>query len=431
MAAVGLRGAMPSHNSVLDVPMHGNRWLTRNVLRLEFGAGNISLVSDCNDIGAMQFFRVAGNLSRNTGLAMRAGLDGDLQCGRLGSGGLEDQAYYSNIPAALADGFATEADLRELAQHVLTQKFAAGLFEQPMAPEAWVSRLNAPEHRRLAYEAAAQGVVLLQNNGLLPIDFSRKPRVALIGPQVACFGGGEVATASCDARINWLGSYILWAPGVPVPLLPEALNTTFPGVPFTTAQGCSIDGDPRLDLIPAAVAAAAAADVAIVAVGDSMASCGEWADRDSLDLPGGQLALLEALANTSTPLVVVLVNGRAASFGPANALLTKFAAVVEAWRPGEEGAQAVLDVISGAVVPSGKLASQWAQNVGQMNGGAQPWLARRRAKWISNARSPPDPTDGRVYDNYVATAYSSFPLFRFVRWVREVVLPYCHFVATC
>ena len=359
MVAVGLRGAMPSHNSVLDVPMHGNRWLTRNVLRFEFGAGNISTVSDCNDIGAMQYFRVAGNLSRNTGLAMRAGLDGDLQCGRLGSGGLMDQAYYTNIPSAIAGGFATVADLDELVTHVLTQKFAAGLFDQPLAPEEWVSRLNAPANRRLAYEAAAQGVVLLQNNGLLPIDFSKKPRVALIGPQAACFGGGAGGeVAACETRENWLGSYILWSPNVPVPLLPEAFNATFPAVPVTTTQGCSIDGDPRLDLIPAAVAAAAAADVAIVAVGDSMASCGEWADRDSLDLPGGQIALLEALANTSTPLVVVLVNGRAASFGPANALLGKFAAVVEAWRPGEEGAQAVLDIISGSVVPSGKLASQ-------------------------------------------------------------------------
>ena len=418
MAALGLRGAMPSHNSVLDVPMHGNRWLTRSVLRGEFGGGNMSLVSDCNDIAAMQFYRVAANLSRNTGLAMRAGVDADLQCGPLGAGGLQDQAYFAHIEEAIADGFATEGDLRELAGHVLTQKFAAGLFEQPLADEAGVARLDAPQNRRLAYEAAAQGIVLLQNNGVLPIDFARARRVALIGPQMSCDAAGEGASSpkgGCAARLNMLGSYILDDGSVAAPLLPDAFNSTLPGVAVTVAPGCAIDGDPRLDLIPAAVAAAAAADVAIVAVGDSLASCGEWADRDSLDLPGGQLALLAALANTSTPLVVVLINGRAASFGPGNALLGKFAAVLEAWRPGEEGAQALLDIVRGAVVPSGKLANQWAQHVGQMGSGAQPWLARRRAKWVANARSPADPTDGRVYDPYVASQFSSLPLFRFVR----------------
>ena len=448
MAAVGLRGAMPSHNSVLDVPMHGNRWLTRNVLRSEFGAANISTVSDCNDIAAMQFFRVAGNLSRNTGLAMRAGVDGDLMCGGLGMGGLADQGYFSNIPAALADGFATEGDLDELVVHVLTQKFAAGLFDQPFTPEGWVTRLNEPQNRQLAYEAAAQGIVLLQNtNGVLPLDMSKLKRgLALIGPQMVCkiaeeasvgaasggsaSGGGGKAT-DCAARDSMLGSYTLDDGLVSVPLLPEALNSSFPGVAFTVSTGCAIDGDPRLDLIPAAVAAAAAADFAIVAVGDSLASCGEWADRDSLDLPGGQLALLQALANqTTTPIILVLINGRAASFGPANALLSQFAAVVEAWRPGEEGARAILDIISGRVNPSGKLASQWAQNVGQMNSGSQPWLARRRAKWVANQRSTPDPTDGRVYDPYVATAYSSLPLFRFVRARPALVRIHCPLALT-
>jgi beta-glucosidase len=161
------------------------------------------------------------------------------------------------------------------------------------------------------------------------------------------------------------------------------------------------------------VAAAQAADVVVMALGDTLQTCGEWADRDSLDLPGGQLALLAAVAATGKPLVVVLINGRAASFGPANALLANVSALVEAWRPGQAGARAIVDVLTGAVNPSGKLASQWAQHVGQLASGAQPWLARRVGKWIANGRSQPDPTDGREYDPYVATAYPSTPLFRF------------------
>ena len=223
------------------------------------------------------------------------------------------------------------------------------------------------------------------------------------------------AKANCAARVNMLGSYTLDSGTVDVQLIPDVFKAEFgkQGVNFTVSPGCDIDQD-RLDLIPAAVAAARKADVAVVAVGDSMASCGEWQDRDSLDLPGGQLALLEALLNqTSTPVVVVLINGRAASFGPGNTLLSKVAAVVEAWRPGEMGAQAIVDILSGKVNPSGKLANQWAQHVGQLGSGAQPFLARRVAKWLANGRSAADPTDGRMYDPYTHSQYSSLPLFRF------------------
>lgn len=441
MVSVGLRGAMPSHNTVLDVPMHGNRWLTRDVLRFEFGAGNISTVSDCNDISAMQYYRTSNNLTRNVAMAMKANVDGDLQCGPLGAGGQADQGYFSQIPGALADGTASEGDLRELVTHILTQKFAAGVFDQPFTPEEWVTRLNLPATRALAYEAASQGIVLLQNQGgVLPLDLSKGPKkVAFIGPHMVCNVGGEggnegegqgqdgiflTKDTGCAARDALLGSYTLDDGAISVPLLPQAFNATFPASTFTVAPGCAIDGpDPRLDLIPAALAAAAGADAVIVALGDSLASCGEWADRDSLDLPGGQLQLLEALVSAvppSTPIILVLINGRAATFGPGNTLLTKVSAVIEAWRPGEEGSQAILDIISGKVNPSGKLTNQWAQNVGQMGSGSQPWLARRRAKWVSNNRSPPDATDGRVYDPYVASNFSSLPLFRFVRDARSV-----------
>jgi beta-glucosidase len=440
MAAVGLRGAMPSHQTVLDLPMHANCYLIQDVLRGEFGAGNISLVSDCDDIGVLSFAGITGgNQTLATAFGVRAGVDLDLQCGMAPS----QMSYYEWIPDAIASGLITLADLQALVTHILTQKFASGLFDQPLTPEAWLDRLDAPPHRQLAYETAAQSIVLLQNvNDTLPLKLAASggpvKTVALIGPQLLCSISADTdsaawfkehgtsygplapgaGAASCFARNNMLGSYTLDAGVVSVPLLPDAFNATFPpssGVSFTVSAGCSIDGDPRLDLIPAAVAAAAAADVAVVVVGDSLASCGEWIDRDDLDLPGGQMQLLEALATqTTTPIVLVLINGRAATFGPGNALLSRVGAVVEAWRPGEEGAQAIVDILSGAVNPSGKLTNSWAQNVGQMGSGAQPWLARRVGKWIANNRSASDPTDGREYDPYVQSlAPTSAPLFRF------------------
>jgi beta-glucosidase len=410
MAAVGVRGVMPSHNAVLDVPMHLNKWMIQGVLRSEFGFGNGMTVSDCNDIGASFFFGVASNLTQVTARAMRAGLDADLQCGpdpRVAS-------YIQWIPDALAAGLATLDDLKLLASHYLTQKFAAGLFDSPLTDEAWLARLDAPAHRQLAYEAAAQSIVLLQNRaGALPLALGGGggggggggiKRVALIGPMMT----------EAIGRDAMLGSYTLDNGVIEVDLLPAAFNKTFPGLSYSVAVGASPDNADE-DGIAAAVAAAQAADVAVVTVGDSLQSCGEWLDRDNLDLPGAQLALLQALvANASaTPIVLVLINGRAASFGPGNALLGKMAAVLEAWRPGEMGAQAIVDIISGKVNPSGKLASQWAQGVGQMGSGAQPWLQRRVAKWVANQRSAPD-ADGRVYDPYVDSGYAtSLPLFRF------------------
>ena len=426
LAAVGVRGVMPSHNSVLDVPMHLNKWAINDVLRNEFGFGNGMTVSDCNDIGSSLQFGVATNMSQIVGYAMKAGLDADLQCGYTE----ETVSYLQWIPDAINSGFATLQDLQILAGRYLTQKFAAGLFDQPYTDPTWISRLNTPESRTLAYEAATQGIVLLQNNNnTLPLAFGTKiQKVALIGPMMTC--GGRNGVANCFAREAMLGSYTLDAGYVDVDLIPQALSKRFSTqITITITEGASPD-DYNTSGIAQAVLNAQAADVAIVAVGDSLSSCGEWLDRDSLDLPGAQLQLLEALIATNTPIVLVLINGRAVSFGPENLVLTKMAAVVEAYRPGEEGGNAIVDILSGAVNPSGKLASQWAQHVGQLGSGAQPWLAKRVAKWIANDRSIPDPTDGRMYDPYISTQFSSLPLFRFGHGLSYTVFNYTSLTLT-
>ena len=409
MAAVGVRGVMPSHNAVLDVPMHLNAWAINGVLRAEFGFDIGMTVSDCNDIGASLYFGATDDLVQTTALAIKAGLDADLQCGASPL----TESYLVHIPEAIARGLVNATDLQTLAGHYLAQKFAAGLFDQPYTDEAWLPRLDAPAHRQLAYEAAAQSIVLLQNaNATLPLALAGAgalKAVALVGAFMGCEGK---AGAGCFGREAMLGSYTLDSGTIAVDLLPDAFRATFPGVSFTVARGASPDSTNTSD-IAAAAAAAAAADAVVVALGDSLQTCGEWLDRDSLDLPGAQLQLLEALLDAGRPVVVVLINGRAASFGPANALLARCAAVVEAWRPGEMGAQAIVDIVSGRVNPSGKLANQWAQHVGQLGSGAQPWLQRRVAKWVANGRSAADPSDGREYDAYVATAFPSTPLFRF------------------
>jgi hypothetical protein len=137
----------------------------------------------------------------------------------------------------------------------------------------------------------------------------------------------------------------------------------------------------------------------VVVVGDSNGSCGEWGDRADLDLSGGQLALLQAVAATKTPTVLVLVTGRTATFGENNAVLANVTAIFSAFRPGQMGGVAISNLITGVATPSGKLAQNWVRDVGMTGSGASPWLQWRVGKWAANTRGVPDP-DGRYYDSY-------------------------------
>lgn len=212
-----------------------------------------------------------------------------------------------------------------------------------------------------------------------------------------------------------VGAYALDNGASAVPLLPEALAALLPpGVDVSVTQGASVTAvDPSL--IPPAVAAAAAADVAIVVLGDTQSTCAEGVDRRSLDLPGGQLALLQALASqTTTPLVVVLLNGRPATFGGAEAgpaLLARVGALIIASNPGGLGSQALAEVLLGLVNPSGRLADSWVADVGHIGSGAQPFMQPLNGEWRDGGGAQVVDPDGRVYASYVDDGRPAAPAF--------------------
>lgn len=432
LAEAGVRAIMPSHNTVLGWPAHASDWLINGVFRDHFGFEGVAL-SDCNDIGVLRDFRIAANASHGAALGLRAGVDWDLQCGTD-----ESSWSYNNLEQAITQGLVDKTVLDTIVAHVLTLKFANGLFDDRAIVNGTRAeikarldaQLNSQEHQTLAREAAEQSIVMLinKNSASLPWQGAHTlTQVALIGP---------TASAECncsDAAVSLLGSYYL-NPTPDVVTLDQGLHAVgirtvwagnieaSGGKPLTSDELSSRDKQAISDAV--AAVSDPANQAAIVVLGDlSGHSCGEWGDRDDLVLQGAQLPLLQAVLEAADsskhpiPVVVVLVHGRPQTFGPGSdgpgGLLSKIDALFAAWRPGQEFGHAMAALLIGRVSPSGKLAHSWPRSVGQVHSGAAPWLQPVVGKWASNKRGKHD-DDGRWYDVYEASSnLDATPLFRF------------------
>jgi beta-glucosidase len=277
-------------------------------------------------------------------------------------------------------GRVREAEVDAAVARVLTSKFELGLFERPYVdPDGAAVAVDTPEHRRLAREIARKSLVLLRNDGVLPL--SSPGRTAVIGPnagEARNLFGDYTYPAHVEAleEVVRSGKNVFSMPldarhrpddvAVDAPTVAEALAARLgPGVRH--ARGCGVTGDDRAGFAEA-VELAASSDVVVMVMGDKAGltddcTSGESRDAASLDLPGVQEGLVRAVVATGTPVVLVLVAGRPMGSPWVH---EHCAAVLMAWLPGQEGAAAIADVLAGDVAPGGKLPISYPRSAGQI-----------------------------------------------------------------
>ncbi|MBL8093913.1 MAG: glycoside hydrolase family 3 C-terminal domain-containing protein [Anaerolineales bacterium] len=350
-ARAGALTFMTGYQSMEGVPSTANRWLLTEVLKDEWGFRGV-LVTDWDNVGRLvKEQRVCATFADAAIVALRAG--NDIM--------MTTPEFYEGALEAVRSGRLAEAEIDAPCARFLALKFRMGLFENPRRPDLAraAAEIARPDHRAVNLEAARQSLVLLQNNGLLPLDPAGVRSIAVIGP-------------NADDSVQQLGDWTLGASQYPPEFgqQPREKTTTIldgiralapAGCTVTYERGCSIVDD-DLHGLPAAVAAAQAADVVVVVVGDHIAFVGETLSTATLELQGGQSALLEALEQTGKPMIVVLVNSKPLVLPPA---AKRAAAILEGFNPGMLGGQALAEALFGVLNPSGKLTISIPVHVGQ------------------------------------------------------------------
>jgi beta-glucosidase len=359
----GAGNVMTAYMDLNGVPAAGSRWLFTEVLRDTWGFEGF-VVSDANAVRSLVTHGFAADLSDAAARAVNAGVDMEMA--------IADPAY-AHLPQALESGEAIEQAVDASVRRVLEAKLRMGLFDAPYVDEDHAREVLAdPAHREVARVAAQRSAVLLRNEGgLLPLDAGGLRSIAVIGP---------LADSRRDILGPWVFDYDL-----------AQTVTVFEGIRARAGKGVRVDharGVPVVQrLFPSlfdmfgrnqpedpegfeheaefrrAVDLARAADVAVVVAGEWQNMIGEGASRSSLELPGRQLELLQAVVETGTPVALLVMNGRPLDLRwPAEHV----PAILDIWYPGTQGGAAVADLLFGDVSPGGKLPFSWPRTAGQV-----------------------------------------------------------------
>ncbi len=351
----GARSVMNSYTDLDGIPTAADQRLLTGLLRDTWGFTG-TVVADYFAIGFLATLHHVvpdGDWAAAAGTALSAGIDVELPTLR---------AYGAPLIAAVRDGRVDEALVDRAVRRVLAQKIELRLLDPDWSPVppaiattdgavAGTVDLDPAGNRALAARIAERALVLLRNDGILPLAAPR--RIAVIGPTAddpyAVLGGYAFPT---HVGVNHPDT----PTGIDLPSLLDAIRDEFPDSEISFVRGTSIDGGETAE-IPAAVAAARDADVVVLALGDraglfGRGTSGEGSDAEALDLPGAQQLLFDAMLASGTPTVVTLLAGRPYALGPA---ATSADAILEAFFLGEEGTRAIAGALSGRVNPAGRL----------------------------------------------------------------------------
>ena len=354
-----IRAVMPSYNEIDGVPSHANKWLLTTILRGEWGFKGVT-VSDYFAINEMiTRHHLVTDTTEAAFRALKAGVDIETP----------DAQAYPKLLDLIKAGRVSEDEINAVVHRVLELKFQSGLFESPYVDAKKADGLTAlPDAVALAHEAATKTVVLLKNNGLLPLQPAKVGKVLVLG------------THAKDCPIGGYSDVPRHVVSILDGIQAEGKKQGFPvayseGVRITEQRIWGQDKvnftDPAVNakLIAEAVEAAKLADTIIMVLGDNEQTSREaWADnhlgdRDSLDLMGQQNDLAKAIFDLKKPTVVFLLNGRPLSV---NLLNERADALVEGWYMGQETGWAAADILFGRANPGGKLPVSIARSVGQL-----------------------------------------------------------------
>ena len=359
----GAGNVMTAYMDLNGVPASGNHWLFTEVLRDTWGFEGF-VVSDANAVRNLVTHHFATDLGDAGARAVNAGVDMEMA--------ISDPAY-SHLPEALESGAANQQAVDASVRRVLEAKIRMGLFDEPYVDEDRAREVLAdPAHREVARIAAERSAVLLRNEGnLLPLDGGNLNSIAVIGP---------LADSKRDTIGPWVFDFDL-----------DETVTVLEGIRARVGQGVRVDHARGVHVVQRvfpsmfdmfggnrpedpegfdeaaefqrAIDIARAADVAVVVAGEWQNMIGEAASRSSLELPGRQMELLQAVVATGTPVVLLVMNGRPLDLRwPAEHV----PAILDIWYPGTQGGSAAANLLFGDVAPGGKLPFTWPRTVGHV-----------------------------------------------------------------
>ncbi len=345
----GAYDVMICYNSIDSEVVIASSHYLKDVLKDRIGLKGICR----SDWGALRRIHKTHKLANSPKEAIYLAKKNGLDC----QGGSEyaNKLWVDSIVELFEEGRLSEEEINESCGRVLKLKFLLGLFEHPFTDEdAWKSVINAPAHLDKALEVAQKSATLLKNNGILPLDFSKYQKVALVGPASNKTHLGGYCTEPTDRHLD---------------SILDVLHCEYPAVEFVQCDGCSISKENvRLELsdqrhlvdqaadvfdeTDRAVELAKDSDLILFCGGDDGQTSGEGRDRADLSLSGRQSKLFRRLAELGKPIVTVLVHGRPLVITEE---AEKSDAVLSFWFCGEQGSQAICDALTGRINPAGRL----------------------------------------------------------------------------